>query len=145
MEDVPRERSYGILGFRVLDIFESMGNIVYGLKFAGVIDVAHQHDVYVSTEDWAKNLLLKDPSAFKEHVEECKSLGFDTIELNVGSLGVPEETLLRLVRLIKSGGLKVKPLFEVKVNESEIPTGDRTFRAYVVPRPRSSGMLCTLS
>ncbi|XP_024198726.1 protein HEAT-STRESS-ASSOCIATED 32 [Rosa chinensis] len=138
MEDVPRERSYGILGFRVL-VQVTIGFVIE------VIDVAHQHDVYVSTEDWAKNLLLKDPSAFKEHVEECKSLGFDTIELNVGSLGVPEETLLRLVRLIKSGGLKVKPLFEVKVNESEIPTGDRTFRAYVVPRPRSSGMLCTLS
>lgn len=59
-----------------------MGHIVDGLKFAGgsyslmpkslvkeVIDVAHQHDVYVSTGDWAENLLRKGPSAFKEYVE----------------------------------------------------------------------------
>lgn len=128
-----------------------MGHIVDGLKFAGgsyslmpkslvkeVIDVAHQHDVYVSTGDWAEDLLRKGPSAFKEYVEECKSLGFDTVELNVGGLGVAEETLLRLVRLIKSGGLKVKPLFAVKVNKSDIPVGNRAFGAYVVPRPRSS-------
>lgn len=59
-----------------------MGHIVDGLKFAGgsyslmpkslvkeVIDVAHQHDVYVSTGDWAEDLLRKGPSAFKEYVE----------------------------------------------------------------------------
>lgn len=77
--------------------------------------------------------------------QECKSLGFDTIELNVGSLGVPEETLLRFVRLIKSGGMKAKPQFAVKVNKSDVPIGDRAFGAYVVPRPRSSGMLHTHS
>lgn len=68
-------------------------------------------------------------------------MGFDTIELNVGSLEVPEETLLRFVRLIKSGGLKAKPQFAAKVNKSDIPVGgDRAFGAYIVPRPRSSGM-----
>lgn len=64
------------------DIFESMGQFVDGLKFSGgsdslmpksfikeVTDVAHQHDVYVSTGDWAENLLRKGPSAFKEYVE----------------------------------------------------------------------------
>ncbi|KAK9936161.1 hypothetical protein M0R45_013020 [Rubus argutus] len=162
-EDRPEKpRRYGVTEMRgphytlfsqnvLQDIFESMGHIVDGLKFAGgsyslmpkslvkeVIDVAHQHDVYVSTGDWAENLLRKGPSAFKEYVEECKSLGFDTVELNVGALGVAEETLLRLVRLIKSGGLKVKPLFAVKVNKSDIPVGNRAFGAYVVPRPRSS-------
>ncbi|KAL6207055.1 hypothetical protein ACLB2K_024300 [Fragaria x ananassa] len=162
-EDRPEKpRRYGVTEMRgpdhsllsqnfLQDIFESMGDIVDGLRFAGgshslmpksfvkeVIDEAHKHDVYVSTGNWAENLLRKGPSAFKEYVEECKSLGFDTIELNVGSLGVPEETLLRLVRLIKSGGLRVKPLFAVKVNKSDIPVGDRAFGAYVVPRPRSS-------
>ncbi|XP_004309660.1 PREDICTED: uncharacterized protein LOC101297313 isoform 1 [Fragaria vesca subsp. vesca] len=162
-EDRPEKpRRYGVTEMRgpdhsllsqnfLQDIFESMGDIVDGLRFAGgshslmpksfvkeVIDEAHKHDVYVSTGNWAENLLRKGPSAFKEYVEECKSLGFDTIELNVGSLGVPEETLLRLVRLIKSGGLRVKPSFAVKVNKSDIPVGDRAFGAYVVPRPRSS-------
>lgn len=68
-------------------------------------------------------------------------MGFDTIELNVTSLGIPEETLLRYVRLIKSGGLKAKPEFAVKFNKSDIPIGrDRAFGAYVPPSPRSTGI-----
>lgn len=68
-------------------------------------------------------------------------MGFDTVELNAGSLELPEETLLRYVRSIKTGGLKAKPIFAVKFNKSDIPVGrDRAFGAYVVPAPRSSGM-----
>lgn len=69
-------------------------------------------------------------------------MGFDTIELNVGSLEIPEETLLRYVRLINNGGLKAKPQFAVKFNKSDIPiSGNRAFGAYIVPRPRSFGKL----
>lgn len=72
-------------------------------------------------------------------------MGFDTIELNVGSLDVPEETLLRYVRLIKNGGLRAKPQFAVKFNKSDIPiTGNRAFGAYIVPKPRSSGKVAIL-
>lgn len=67
-------------------------------------------------------------------------MGFDTIELNVGSLGIPEETLLRFVRMVKSCGLKAKPYFEVKFNKSDIPKGgDRAYGSYIPPAPRSSG------
>ena len=67
-------------------------------------------------------------------------MGFDTIELNAGSLGVPEETLLRFVRLVKTGGMKAKPHFEVKFNKSDIPKGgDRAYGAYIPPAPTSSG------
>ncbi len=67
-------------------------------------------------------------------------MGFDTIELNVGSLGVPEETLLRFVRLVKTGGMKAKPHFEVKFNKSELPRGgDRAYGVYIPPAPRSYG------
>lgn len=134
------------------DIFESMGQFVDGLKFSGgshslmpkafikeVTDMAHKHDVYVSTGDWAEHILSKGPSAFKEYVEECKHLGFDTIELNVASLAVPEETLLRFVRLIKSGGMKAKPLFAVKFNKADIPiSSGRAFGAHIAPVPRTS-------
>jgi hypothetical protein len=73
-------------------------------------------------------------------------LGFDTIELNVGSLGVPEETLLRFVRLVKTGGMKAKPHFEVKFNKSELPRGgDRAYGAYIPPAPRSYGKDISLS
>ncbi|CAK9135457.1 unnamed protein product [Ilex paraguariensis] len=161
-EDRPEKpRRYGVTEMRgphytllsqnlLQDIFESMGQFVDGLKFTGgshslmpktfikeVTDMAHKHNVYVSTGDWAEHLHRKGPSAFKEYIEECKQLGFDTIELDVGSLGLPEETLLRYVRLIKSGGLKVKPQFAVMFNKSDIPmSGDRAFGAYVVPPPR---------
>ncbi|CAI9087723.1 OLC1v1021869C2 [Oldenlandia corymbosa var. corymbosa] len=134
------------------DIFESMGQFVDGLKFAGgsdsllskayikeITNIAHQHNVYVSTGDWSEHLLRKGPSAFKDHIEECKQLGFDTIELDVGSMEFPEETLLRYVRLIKNCGLRAKPQFAVKFNKSDIPVNqDRAFGAYVVPKPRSS-------
>ncbi|KAK2383244.1 Protein HEAT-STRESS-ASSOCIATED 32 [Trifolium repens] len=152
-----RSPHYTLFNHNVLqDIFESMGDCVDGLKFCGgsdslmskdfikqVIDTAHQHDVYVSTGDWAEHMIHhKGPSGFKDYVEECKQLGFDTIELNVGSLGVPEETLLRFVRLVKTGGMKAKPHFELKFNKSDIPrSGDRAYGAYILPAPRSSELV----
>ncbi|XP_057419731.1 protein HEAT-STRESS-ASSOCIATED 32 [Lotus japonicus] len=151
-----RSPHYSLFSHNVLqDIFESMGEYVDGLKFSGgshslipkpfikqVIDMAHQHDVYVSTGDWAEHLIRKAPSGFNDYVEECKKLGFDTIELNAGSLGVPEETLLRFVRLVKSGGMKAKPHFEVKFNKSDMPKGgDRAYGAYIPPAPRSSELV----
>lgn len=67
-------------------------------------------------------------------------MGFDTIELDVGSLGVPEETLLRYVRMIKGSGLRAKPQFAIKFDKSDIPDKiDRAFAAYVVPTARTSG------
>jgi len=34
-----------------------------------VIDTSHQHDVYVSTGDWAEHIIHKGPSGFKDYVE----------------------------------------------------------------------------
>ncbi|KAI0507474.1 hypothetical protein KFK09_013599 [Dendrobium nobile] len=143
-----RSPEYSIMRHDALqDILESIGEFVDGLKFYGgshslmpkdfvkeITDLAHRHDVYVSTGDWAEHLLRKGPSAFKHYVEECKNLGFDTIELNAASLKIPEESLLRFVRLIKSVGLKAKPQFSVKFEGADIPTaGNRAFGAYVAP------------
>lgn len=59
-----------------------MGQFVDGLKFSGgshsllpksfikeMIAIAHNHNVYVSTGDWAEHLTKQGPSAFKEYVE----------------------------------------------------------------------------
>lgn len=64
-----------------------MGEFVDGLKFAGgshslmpkafikeITDLAHRHDVYVSTGDWAEHLLRKGPSSFKQYVEVRRNL-----------------------------------------------------------------------
>ncbi|KAL8467811.1 hypothetical protein ACS0TY_031161 [Phlomoides rotata] len=137
------------------DVFYSMGQFVDGLKFAGgsqslmpksyvkdITNLAHKHNVYVSTGDWAEHLQRGGPSAFKDYIEECKELGFDAIEIDAGSLGIPEEVLLRYVRLVKSGGLRAKPLFAVKFNKSDIPVnGDRAFGSYVVPTPQTSELV----
>lgn len=129
-----------------------MGQFVDGLKFSGgshslmpeafikeITDLAHQHDVYVSTGDWAEHLLRKGPSSFKQYVEECKQLGFDTIELNAGSLKVPEDSLFRFIRLAKSCGLQVRPQFAVKFDRADMPVaGDRAFGSYIAPVNKSS-------
>ncbi|ONK61067.1 uncharacterized protein A4U43_C08F25920 [Asparagus officinalis] len=148
-----RSPSYSLFSQNTLqDIFESMGQFVDGLKFSGgshslmpkafikeVIDLAHQHDVCVSTGDWEEHILRQGPSSFNKYVEDCKQLGFDTVELNAGSLKVPEETLLRLIRLIKSGGLKVRPQFAVKFDTADMPvSGDRAFGAYIAPVQQNS-------
>nr|DAD27559.1 TPA_asm: hypothetical protein HUJ06_029027 [Nelumbo nucifera] len=131
---------YTLLSQNVLqDIFECMGDSVDGSEFAGGSHSLMPKafiEVYVGTEDWAEHLIRGGPSAFKKYVEECKNLGFETIELNAGSLTLPEETFLRFVRLIKSGGLKAKPQFAVKFNKSDIPVaGDIAYGAYIAPVP----------
>lgn len=55
----------------------------------------------------------------------------------MGSLELPEETLLRYIRLIKSEGLKAKPQFAVKFNKADIPPTHA--KAYVLLTPRTSG------
>lgn len=166
-EDRPEKpRRYGVTEVRgpnyslfsqslLQDVFESMGQFVDGLKFSGgshslmptnyikeVTNMAHKHNVYVSTGGWAEHLMRKGPSAFRDYIEECKCLGFDTIEIDAGSLGVPEDALLRYVRLVKSEGLRAKPIFAVKFNKSDIPAKDnRAFGSYVVPAPRTAELV----
>ncbi|KAH9323385.1 hypothetical protein KI387_018024, partial [Taxus chinensis] len=65
---------------------------------------------------------------------ECKDLGFDVVDLNVDSLMIPEENLLRLIRMIKNEKLKVKPKFGIQFEASSIPSNkDRLFGGYVYP------------
>lgn len=143
-----RSPQYSLLTRNSLqEILESMGQFVDGLKFSGgshslmpkafikeITELAHRHDVYVSTGDWAEHLLREGPSSFKQYVEDCKQLGFDTIEINAGSLKVPEESLFRFIRLAKSCGLQVRPQFSVKFDRADMPVaGDRAFGSYIAP------------
>ncbi|KAM6584036.1 hypothetical protein CsatB_011038 [Cannabis sativa] len=105
-EDRPEKPRFGVTEMRgphytllsqnlLQDISESMGQFVDGLKFNGgshslmpksfvkkVIDMAHQHDIYVSTGDWAKHLLRKGPSAFSQYLEHQEwSFLFDRLLL----------------------------------------------------------------
>ncbi|KAH9227095.1 hypothetical protein K456DRAFT_1775318 [Colletotrichum gloeosporioides 23] len=104
---------YSVMGKRYLeDVLETMGHYVDGLKFAGgsfslfpedklkeLIDLAHQHDVYVSTGGWIEHVLTQSAplSAVDRYLETCKRLGFDVLELSTGFLSLPPSDWLRLV------------------------------------------------
>nr|GEW91712.1 protein heat-stress-associated 32 [Tanacetum cinerariifolium] len=135
------------------DMFESMVQFVDGLKFTcgsqslmpksfirEATKLAHEHDIYVRTGDWAKYLQQQGYSSYKEYIEECKQVGFDTVKLNISLLELPEDTLLRYIRLIKSKGLKAKPQFAVKFNQADIPTThEQASAGFVFLTTRASG------
>ncbi|KLJ08726.1 cysteine sulfinate desulfinase [Blastomyces silverae] len=116
---------YSVMGKRYLaDVLETMGHYVDGLKFAGgsfslfeekklkeLIDLAHQHDVYVSTGGWAEHLLTHHDavSVMEKYLQKCKDLGFDVVEISSGFLSIPADDWLRLVDKVHSYGLKAKP------------------------------------
>jgi len=101
-----------------------MGYHVDGLKFAGgsfslfpeaqlreLIDLAHSHNVYVSTGGWMEHILTQsDPvAAADKYLAKCKDLGFDVIELSSGFLSFPADDWLRLADRVHQAGMKAKP------------------------------------
>ncbi|KAM0421497.1 hypothetical protein ACHAPT_010670 [Fusarium lateritium] len=116
---------YSVMGKRYLqDVLETMGHHVDGLKFAGgsfsllpedklkeLIDLAHQHNVYVSTGGWMEHVLLQsDPAwAVDQYLKKCKQLGFDVVEISAGFLSIPLDDWLRIVEKVHSEGLIAKP------------------------------------
>ncbi|KAI8165067.1 Protein HEAT-STRESS-ASSOCIATED 32 [Colletotrichum sp. SAR 10_70] len=116
---------YSVMGKRYLeDVLETMGHYVDGLKFAGgsfslfpedklkeLIDLAHHHDVYVSTGGCIEHVLTQSAplTAVDRYLETCKRLGFDVIELSTGFLSLPPSDWLRLVERVQSFNLTPKP------------------------------------
>jgi len=80
---------YSVMGTRYLsDVLETMGDYVDGLKFAGgsfalmprnevkkLIDLAHKHDVYVSTGGWIERVLTHGSEAVDFILMRHTSLG----------------------------------------------------------------------
>lgn len=130
-EAKPRERGlteirgpyYTAMGRRYLaDVLETMGAHVDSLKFAGgsftlmppervreLADLAHEHDVLVSTGGFLESVLTQGPRAVDAYVEECKRLGFDIIEVSAGFVTLPTDDWLRLIERVQRAGLKAKP------------------------------------
>jgi phosphosulfolactate synthase (CoM biosynthesis protein A) len=111
------------MGKRYLeDILETMGAYVDVLKFAGgsfslmprqavqeLLDLCHAHDVLVSTGGFIEHVLAQGREAVEYYIRECKSLGFDIIEVSSGFLTIPADDWLRLVEKVQKAGLKAKP------------------------------------
>ncbi len=115
---------YTVMGQRYLsDILETMGDAVDTLKFSGgafslmprervkeLIDLAHSHDVTVSTGGFMEYVLsLRSPELVDRYIAEARELGFDILELSVGFITLPSDDLVRLVKRVKKAGLKPKP------------------------------------
>ncbi len=114
---------YSVMGKRYLqDILETMGAYVDSLKFAGgsfslmppqrvkeLIDLAHAHDVLVSTGGFIEYVLTQGKQAVEKYIDACKELEFDIIEISAGFITIPTDDWLRLIERVQKGGLKAKP------------------------------------
>src|SRR5947208_17074664 len=84
---------YSAFGRRYLeDLFETMGNYIDSLKFAGgsftlmpekairdIVDLCHKHDVFVSTGGFIERVLGQGGEAGGPFPAECKKRGFDIV------------------------------------------------------------------
>ncbi|MDZ7772173.1 MAG: phosphosulfolactate synthase [Balneolaceae bacterium] len=114
---------YAVMGRRYLeDIMETMGEHVDSLKFSGgsfsimpreavteLIDIAHKHDVMVSTGGFMEYVLTQGREAVDSYIAACKDYGFDIIELSAGFISLPTGDWLRLIEKVQQAGLKAKP------------------------------------
>lgn len=114
---------YSVMGMNYLeDILDTMGTYVDALKFAGgsftlmprkvikkIIDFCHSHNVLVSTGGFIENVLIRGPDLVEKYILECKSMGFDIIEISTGFITMPQDDILRLVEKVQKAGLKAKP------------------------------------
>ena len=130
-EDKPRTRGiteirgpyYTPMGKRYLeDVLDTMGAYVDSLKFAGgsftlmppkalqeIIELAHQHNVMVSTGGFIEHVLTQGPEVVNHYIEECHNVGFDILEISSGFITIPVDDWLRLVEKVQRAGLKAKP------------------------------------
>ncbi len=114
---------YSVMGPRYLeDVLETAGDYVDSLKFAAgsfsvipkkslaqLLDLAHSHDVQVSTGGWIEYVLTQGKEAVDRYIEEVKSVGFDILEISAGFISIPIDDWVALVERVKDEGLKPKP------------------------------------
>lgn len=129
--DKPRTRGvteirgpyYSVVGPRYLsDVLETAGDYADILKFAGgsfsllpegtlreLIEIAHSHDVKVSTGGFLEHVLTQGPDAVDRYLQECRRVGFDIVEISTGFITMPIDDILRLVGKVAGLGLLPKP------------------------------------
>src|SRR6476661_1572591 len=114
---------YSVMGPRYLtDVLDTMGEHVDALKFAGgsftlmperalrdLIEIAHDHDVLVSTGGFIEHVLTQGPEAVDDYIDEVARVGFDILEVSAGFISIPTDDMLRLVERVQHAGLKAKP------------------------------------
>lgn len=129
----PKPRKTGVIEIRgpyyaptttgyVKDLLEMWGDYIDGFKFAGgsmrllsvdmvknILKVCHDHDVYVSTGGFVERIIVQGADAVDRYLEECKSLGFDIVEVSSGLAPIPLEDKVEIVKRVKKMGMIPKP------------------------------------
>jgi phosphosulfolactate synthase (CoM biosynthesis protein A) len=104
------------------DLLETMGTHIDTLKFAGgsftlmperslteIIELAHGHDVLVSTGGFIEHVLTQGARATDRYIDEAARLGFDILEVSAGFISIPVDDILCLIERVHRAGLKAKP------------------------------------
>ncbi|MGH9231394.1 MAG: phosphosulfolactate synthase [Acidimicrobiales bacterium] len=104
------------------DVLDTMGAYVDILKFSGgsftlmprsavarLVELAHQHQVRVSTGGFLEHVLPRGPEIIDRTLAEAAALGFDIVEVSAGFLSVPDDDLVRLSEQVIKAGLAAKP------------------------------------
>jgi phosphosulfolactate synthase (CoM biosynthesis protein A) len=104
------------------DLLDMWGDYIDGFKFAGgsqrlltidilkkIIGICHKHDVYVSTGGFVERVIVQGSEAVDRYLEECKSLGFDIVEVSSGLAPIPLKDKVEIVKQVKKMGMKPKP------------------------------------
>lgn len=104
------------------DLFDTMGDYVDTLKFAGgsfvlmprkalqeLVDFCHEQDVLISTGGFIERVLTYGPQAVSQYIAECRQIGFDIIEVSTGFITIPVDDVLRLIEEVHKAGMKAKP------------------------------------
>lgn len=138
---------YTVMGKHYLeDLLEMIGNSVDSLKFAcgsfttisptslkELIDIAHRHNVLVSTGGFIEYVLTQGAKAVDRYIETCKELGFDIIELSSGFITIGTDDILRLIERVKKSGLKPKPEVSLQFGAGGTSTSEELEKAGMRP------------
>jgi len=110
--------SYGYLK----DLLNDWAYYVDGYKFAGgsmrllassrvkqIIQLCHDNKLYVSTGGFVERVIVQGGPAVDQYLRECKTLGFDVIEVSSGLAPIPLEDKMRIIKQVQKLGMKPKP------------------------------------
>src|SRR5437867_6105295 len=78
-------------------------------KTKRIIELCHQHNVYVSTGGFVERVIVQGPDAVDRYLEECKSLEFDMVEVSSGLALIKLEDKVAIVKQVQKLGMKAKP------------------------------------
>jgi phosphosulfolactate synthase (CoM biosynthesis protein A) len=78
-------------------------------KTRKMIQLCHQHNIYVSTGGFVERVIVQGPDAVDKYLEECKSLEFDMVEVSSGLALIKLEDKVAIVKQVQNLGMKAKP------------------------------------